>query len=854
MNNNLFKKLAIKFLLVTFLAGFLNFSINTAAAEFSDVNENTKNREAILYLQEQGVIKGYDDGTFKPRRAVNRAEFLKIIIEGSLIPLDISDEVPFPDIDYGEWYATYVQKAFAEGWINGYPDGTFKPDQTINKVEALKILGKAQNWPIGSIDLLNYYNLFEDIDPSQWYAPYIAYARQSQYLEETGSFFSPEALMRRGSISEIIYRTLINEDTTGTVSDTGFDVSDSTEITKPEPATEPEPEPEPEPKPQPQLEPEPEAAFTPVNYGIIAANSYDNIQLSESIPNTFYKNEVYILRGDITSSTQEKATVILDSDDKTIHKAFVGSTINNHFEIPVYFTRSGNYYLGLIPGESGQSKAYEISVLTNIPQSLNTANSLPDPATSLNISFANDQTSVNFNAATNALKKITFTQSNNSVTYLHRQNTNSIPIQYSDFAKFGAGQVTYFIDTAYLQSQKPLEISSVFASSQDKTFTAAEHSFDDINKDEITTTVADTMNAPGNILITGTVKTDMKNKALVIKPDGFIDEVTLTTTSGTETYFGQTLIQNGGNFTFNYTPKTSGRYIIEINNKNSEPSLNHPIYIGNAIPLIPDFFDLNQRELFESTLDINQERQNMLKLINQSRLAHGLQSIVLADELNNLAQAHSDDMVKNNYFSHYNLQNQTPDDRRIAMRIKTSVGENLAKDVSVAFAHYGFMRSASHRQNILLPEWTRIGLGITLSEGHLVIAQEFSENEITTNDLANYKTELFNGINNKRNSNNTASFTLSSSIDNAGKLLNDKVINQGSTLTNSDFTNVLESNNIQGSSQLIGRTGNPWKTLLDSIINEENSLFESIWKLIGIDIQTDSVGKIHMLVIINDNS
>lgn len=847
------KNFITKFLLVTLLAGFLNLSVNTANADFKDVKETTKNKEAILYLQEHGIIKGYDNGTFKPKKAVNRAEFLKIIIEGSLIPLDINDEAPFPDIDYGEWYATYVQKAFAEGWINGYPDGTFKPDQTINKVEALKILGKAQNWPIESIDPQDYYNLFEDIDPSQWYAPYIAYARQNQYLEETGSFFSPEALMRRGSISEIIYRTLISEETTDTVSDTDIDVSDSTEITKPDPTTEAEQELEPKIEPEPQPQPEPETSFTPVGYNVIAANSYDNIQLSESIPNTFYKNEVYILRGDITSGTQEKATVILDNDDKTIHKAFVGSAINNHFEIPIYFTRSGNYYLGLIPGESGQSKAYEISVLTNIPQSLNTAASLPDPATSLNISFANDQTSINFNTATNTLKKITFTQSNNSVTYLYRQDTNSIPVQYGDFAKFGAGQVTYFIDTAYLQSQKPLEISSVFASSQDETFTAAEHSFDDIKKDEITTTVADTMNAPGNILITGTVKTDMKNKALVIKPDGFMDEVILTTTSGTETYFGQTLIKNGGNFTFNYTPKTGGRYIIEINNKNSEPSLNHPIYIGNVIPLIPDFFDLNQRELFEITLDLNQERQNMLKLINQSRSEHGLQPIVLADELNNLAQAHSDDMVKNNYFSHYNLQNQTPDDRRIAMGIKTSVGENLAKDVSVAFAHYGFMRSASHRQNILTPEWTRIGLGITLSEGHLVIAQEFSGNEITTNDLTNYKTELFNGINNKRSSNNTASITLNSSIDNAGKSLNDKIIDQGSTLTNSDFTNALEGNNIQGSSQLVGRTGNPWKTLLDSIINEETSLFESAWKLIGIDIQTDSIGKIHILVIINDN-
>lgn len=846
MNNTLSKNLIVKSLLVTLLASFLNFHLNLGNAEFLDVKENTTNKDAILYLQEQGIIKGYDDGTFKPKKAVNRAEFLKIIIEGSLIPLDVSDEVPFPDIDYGEWYAPYVKKAFAEGWINGYPDGTFKPDQTINKVEALKILGKAQNWPIESIDPQDYNDLYEDIDPSQWYAPYVTYAKQNKYLEETGSLFSPEALMKRGGISEVIYQTIISKETKGT------DVKQPDP--KPEPKPDPKPEPKPEPKPKPKPEPsEPDPIFTPINYNTIGTDAFENIKLSEPIPNTFYKNEIYILSGDITSSTQEKATAILDSDDKTIHKALLGSVTNNHFEIPLYFTKAGNYSLGIIPGTSGESNAYKVSVLSNIPESSNTAASLPDPATSLNIGFFKDQTSISFNTATNTLKKIKFTQSNNSVTYLYRQNSNSIPVQYSDFEKFGPGQVTYSIDTAYLKSQKPLEISSTFISSQDKTFTAVEHSFDDIKKDEISTTVADTMSSPGNISITGTVKTDMKDKALVIKPDGFVDEVTLATTGTTELYFGQTLIKNGGNFTFNYTPKTNGRYIIEINNKNSEPSLNHPIYIGDGIPLIPDFFDLNQHDPYNKTLDLSQERQDMLKLINLSRSEHGLQPVVLADDLNNLAQAHSDDMNKNNFFSHYNLQNQTPDDRRLAMGIKTIVGENLAQDTSVASAHYGFMRSASHRRNILKSEWTRLGLGITLSsDKHLIITEEFSTSEITNNDLANYKTELFNSINNKRAVNNVASLILNSSIDNAIKSLNDKVINENTTITNSAFVTALESNNIKGSSQLIGRVGNPWQTLIDSIINEENQIFESVWKLIGIDIQTDKTGQIHALIIIND--
>ena len=111
-----------------FLILLSSLNLQVAFADFPDVKLAHKNYTAIIYLQENGIIQGYPDGTFKPENSVNRAEFLKIIIEGSQIFTDATENTPFPDVDHSAWYGPYLKKAYAEGWIDGYPDGTFKPE------------------------------------------------------------------------------------------------------------------------------------------------------------------------------------------------------------------------------------------------------------------------------------------------------------------------------------------------------------------------------------------------------------------------------------------------------------------------------------------------------------------------------------------------------------------------------------------------------------------------------------------------------------------------------------------------------------------------------------------------------
>ena len=76
-----------------------------------------------------------------------------------------------------------------------------------------------------------------------------------------------------------------------------------------------------------------------------------------------------------------------------------------------------------------------------------------------------------------------------------------------------------------------------------------------------------------------------------------------------------------------------------------------PIYVGSGIPLLPDFFALNKAKLDKTPIqNLTEARQKLLSLINTDRANHSLPPVSLSNELNAIAQGHSDNMVKLNFF------------------------------------------------------------------------------------------------------------------------------------------------------------------------------------------------------------
>ena len=491
-------------------------------------------------------------------------------------------------------------------------------------------------------------------------------------------------------------------------------------------------------------------------------------------------------------------------------------------------------------GESGSINTADISILNTIP-SPTLQEDFSSSAESLLIDFENDQTSIKFTAPDRTFKKITFTQNQNHISYYSRQNITSLPVQYSDLADFDEGVVSTYIEIAKLNKEKPLELSSNFVMSDSPKFNAITHDFSEIEDTITLNDLPETISSLQDISFSGTYQTDIKTSAYIIKPNGFVDEIELQIDSKND------------EFTFEYSPDTTGTYIVEIVDTEGLPVLNHPIYVGQYIPLIPDFFDLNKRNEFEKNLDLSNSRIELLDYINQSRQDHGLSNIVLSDELNSLAQAHSQDMADNSYFSHVNLDGETFEDRRINAGVKTTVSENIASDISVTFAHKGLMRSATHRENILNKNWTSVGIGLALNdEGYLLVTEEFSPSEVTQSDITSYKNELFSEINDSRNSQNLNLLTENPSLNSTSEDLNTAAITQEAELTEEIFNTALEEYGIMGTSQAIGRIHPIWTTILDSILEDE-AILETNWSNIGIDIQIDSIGKINTILILNNN-
>ncbi|MBI4127094.1 S-layer homology domain-containing protein [Candidatus Peregrinibacteria bacterium] len=176
---------------------------------FTDVPYLHENYDAVSSLTDWGIFQGYSDGSFQPDRQINRAELLKILVAGQGIEPDAAVyKNCFSDVKTA-WYAKYVCYAKSKGWISGYADGTFRPSNTVNKVEALKMLLRTYGEKLTEGVKVNYLP-YTDVSTSAWYAIYLWKAGKLAILEEApNTRFYPSQYRTRAEMAEELYRYLV---------------------------------------------------------------------------------------------------------------------------------------------------------------------------------------------------------------------------------------------------------------------------------------------------------------------------------------------------------------------------------------------------------------------------------------------------------------------------------------------------------------------------------------------------------------------------------------------------------------------------------------------------------------------
>lgn len=179
-----------------------DFSVMTGIppTSFVDVIAGQYGYTAIMDLLRRGIIRGYDDGLFRPKAMVNRAEFVKMLI-GGLHPSEAQGETNcFPDVT-DEWFASSVCAAKRLGWVSGYSDGRYRPDQVIRRDEGLKIVVASLGLPLETTAPAP-----PDVASSTWFTPYARKAMELRLILEPT--FRPMLIATRADAAVWMYRGL----------------------------------------------------------------------------------------------------------------------------------------------------------------------------------------------------------------------------------------------------------------------------------------------------------------------------------------------------------------------------------------------------------------------------------------------------------------------------------------------------------------------------------------------------------------------------------------------------------------------------------------------------------------------
>lgn len=116
---------------------------NPYFASFSDVPSGSTFYQYIETAHLRDVISGYEDGTFRPNNSINRAQTAKMIVLAKGWQPSSSGSSRFSDVPSGYWAYGYIETAYNKGIIGGYPDGTFHPEVEVNRAQLSKMLSLA---------------------------------------------------------------------------------------------------------------------------------------------------------------------------------------------------------------------------------------------------------------------------------------------------------------------------------------------------------------------------------------------------------------------------------------------------------------------------------------------------------------------------------------------------------------------------------------------------------------------------------------------------------------------------------------------------------------------------------------
>ena len=160
---------------------------HTYSNTFSDVAKSHWAANYIGYMQQFGIITGYADGSFRPDASVTRAEFAAI---ASRFEKLTEGTKSFSDVPSSHWAAKYINFAATRGWVNGYADGTFRPNNSITRAEVAAVTCRLLERNADQSYIrshLSELRAFTDVSESHWAYWYTMEAANGHDYTKSGS-------------------------------------------------------------------------------------------------------------------------------------------------------------------------------------------------------------------------------------------------------------------------------------------------------------------------------------------------------------------------------------------------------------------------------------------------------------------------------------------------------------------------------------------------------------------------------------------------------------------------------------------------------------------------------------------
>ncbi|PIC67971.1 hypothetical protein CSV78_04040 [Sporosarcina sp. P16a] len=181
--------------------------VTNAAVSFKDVKPGVHYYEPVLELAGRGVVKGYDDGTYRPNASVTRAQSAKILAH--VLDLDTTNvkDPGFSDVKKGTPYYGPIAALAQAGYIKGYEENgvkSFKPNDNLKRSQMAKILTLGFDLEESALAA----DRFKDVKPTDAYAGYVAALLALDITTgTTPTTFAPNGLVTRGQMATFVVRT-----------------------------------------------------------------------------------------------------------------------------------------------------------------------------------------------------------------------------------------------------------------------------------------------------------------------------------------------------------------------------------------------------------------------------------------------------------------------------------------------------------------------------------------------------------------------------------------------------------------------------------------------------------------------